>query len=424
MNNNNHNSNIYLLENEAFYKYIRDEAKNIFNNNDGVVEKSKSVKGVNESETALFKTLRSIYSPSYVFSNLLKDDDTEFNDVGLFYKNELMIISDKSYKDSACNAQCHWEEKFFKSDANKLKGFAKSFNQLKIAKDYIVNQKKLYFKKNEPLHLTELHHYRKVHLITRYSGFSTNAEYQYQTPNLKTTLIKNAKNGTQFLHLPNVLDQRDFYHTFDDVTFNFLINTFNTLPDLFKYINTREDVFSHYINNGPSIEIVNEELLIKGYQTKDTFWSKKFDQEKYDNHSFNDEEYGKYIFKNLCQLNDLSQIIDWIIFYLSANSQHYYFTKSNSHYPDIVEHRYALNLLSDLDRTERKTMTLSIYEALKNPYKIYGKNFKVLYLNSKLCEYHFYSFFNTKRNQLSGMTLYIMKDTVNNSFQLILTNIK
>lgn len=421
---------IYNLLESSLFLQLQNEVQTIFFNNEGLMEKNMSFDGANESEKQLILSLTGIYSNSYIFANLLKDsngNNEELNDILIFYEDEVIIISDKSYCYEKSEAINIWENTYFQESNTppKLKGFRKSFLQLKKAKQYLEDNRKIFFEKNKELLFSKYSNIKKIHLVTRYSGFSAIANETLNQQNSRTELTKSIV-ATQFLHMPNVWDDGLFYHTFDDVTFNFLINTFNTLPDLFFYFNEREKILTHYIENSTVSTIMNEELLIKSFNTKkDPFWLKEFNKKVYCYNDFNQNNYEIYQHNNNVHLiNDVSQIIDYLIFYFSARAEHEYIVK----YPytpkeKTVESRHLLNKLAYLDRTARKTLTLSLYMAMNNPNHIYGTNYKVVYFNKNLTKTELLQIISANEKKLCGLTLYIMDD-MSSTFSLTLTNIE
>lgn len=239
-----------------------------------------------------------------------------------------------------------WKRYFYNSEnPNKSIGFKKSFEQLELSKKYIESNNNILLKPkdiNTKLSVPNLISIKKFHLITRVSGFEKYAKKQFNQDCLKTKIVKDANNNMDYLYLPNFIKDNQFYHTFDSYTFNQIINKLDTLSDLSDYLNKRELFFTNCLSEGVEKEISNEFILMNKFK----------------------------VTNNNRNILSQSRIVDDLVYYFAAHSSWEGYFLRNSNPIKIMEHRYVINILNDLNRYERDILSKMIIHSLNNKTNI------------------------------------------------------
>jgi len=201
-----------------------------------------------ESEFFSLWTYPSVYTDEGITKNKV---GKELCDALIIFNNDIFIFSEKSISfNPEIDIKISWGR--WKKSAIK-----KSYDQLVGAKKFIESYPdRIYLDKKctqpFPLNLTKNKY--NVHLISIASGIYTHCKNYFDrikfgsSGSLMTYKIENYDRPTPFTI--NTADYDNFFHVFDNITFNLLIRNLGSISDLIDYIKKREKFFKSqkYVN--------------------------------------------------------------------------------------------------------------------------------------------------------------------------------
>ena len=397
----------------------------------------------NEAEEKIVELLRKSLLNYWVIPNPYKKDKEELCDILMIFKNDIIIISDKS---CGITKKPNNSNDLEKKWSNFCDGLSKSKSQLKMAMEYIkLHSNEIYSDKdcfrNAPLDIN-INEDTKFHLITTVSNWTDLIKNKLNNDgslllNTETNFVtrgESRKNERYAFTLHNIPDNNIFYHMIDEVNLFKIIKHINTPTDLIKYLKNRENLIRDDINQQQNMSGETEQFLFfpfieKSYlKTQKTFIShtEKFDIDYIlETLDFEEDFTNKYncykqLINNQIQLNieeTLKTFILGSIFYdrlLSYVSSLGYekieimqnedsSTYSESYINlEIIEEikafKYTLDKFASLDRNDRIQLSKSIHLAYDNankkypnqtytkPVEVKGKKIYIVFYNSPIEE--------------------------------------